>query len=828
MGVAAGLDGKPLAGPLNITFLIYKEPQGGEPLWYETETVSPGVAGKFTVDLGATEPNGLPTDLFSNGEARWLEVRIEGQFPGVRTLLTSVPYAMKAADAETLGGQRAANFVTQEQFAASFRTTAEALAAQSIQPLIAGTVTGSGTSGYVPLWTGASVLGNSALTQAGTGSSAKVGINTASPATTLDVNGNQTLHGYLSIVPTASATATAGVNSPLLELRALTFQTGGAVHSKVFAWQAQPTGNNTASPSANLSLLFSSAAGPYAPTGLSIAANGVITFAPSQTFPIKGTGGGTITGVTAGTGLTGGGTQGTVTVSVDSTKVPLLGAGTNTFTGAQSFAGTVNFKSPVQIAVNTTPSTPAYPLDVEGGLASQPMVGVVTKGTDAALALRNTGFGGREYWLDSGSTGAGVGAGNFAIWDAQAGARLVIDSGGAVGIGTTTPLGNQLAVVTSLGYAAISATAGSGYGGEFSNTSSTIPTVSATQRGTGSAGYFGNNSASYVALAGENASGDINAVSTYGSISNGMAVYGIAGAGAGVYGTSTSGYGIYGNSSSNIAVYGQSTSSTGVWGQSSGSRGVGVFGAGSIGVEGAYDGGSVSGQELGPQSGVWGDSSSNGTGVVGTTDDSFGGYFANDSSKYPALYAYNNSSGGTGLFRTLSASDPAGTCGFGAGNLSCTGQVKALVSTGGGTRKVETYSVQSPENWMEDFGSGVLERGVAMVRIDPTFAETVSDSTDYHVFLTPKGDSRGLYVINETAASFEVRESGGGISFLAFDYRIVAKRRGFEAQRHVDVTEQYRAAMERTALNRKPRQGGEPTLQAPLIVNPQPHAPSVQ
>ena len=277
---------------------------------------------------------------------------------------------------------------------------------------------------------------------------------------------------------------------------------------------------------------------------------------------------------------------------------------------------------------------------------------------------------------------------------------------------------------------------------------------------------------------------DPGAISTYGTISNGTAVYGIAGAGTGVFGTSTSGYGVYGDSSSNIAVYGVSTSSTGVWGESSGAAGVGVLGASSyIGVAGSYDGGSIIGAEYGEYSAVWGDAGGGGDGVTGTTDDGVAGGFDNNSNQYPALFAYNASTGGTGLFRTFSASDSAGTCGFGNGNLSCTGQVKSLVPAGGGARMVETYAMQSPENWMEDFGSGALNHGVAVVRVDPTFAETVSDTSEYHVFLTPKGDSKGLYVINETATSFEVRESGGGVSSLAFDYRIVAKRRGFESQR---------------------------------------------
>jgi hypothetical protein len=127
------------------------------------------------------------------------------------------------------------------------------------------------------------------------------------------------------------------------------------------------------------------------------------------------------------------------------------------------------------------------------------------------------------------------------------------------------------------------------------------------------------------------------------------------------------------------------------------------------------------------------------------------------------------------------------------GDMACTGQIKSLVSTAGGARKVETYAVQSSENWVEDFGTGELEKGVAEVKIDPAFAETVTADSSYHVFITPNADSKGLYVIRKTASSFEVRESGGGTSSLTFDYRIVGKRRGYETQRLTDVTERFNA-----------------------------------
>lgn len=63
--------------------------------------------------------------------------------------------------------------------------------------------------------------------------------------------------------------------------------------------------------------------------------------------------------------------------------------------------------------------------------------------------------------------------------------------------------------------------------------------------------------------------------------------------------------------------------------------------------------------------------------------------------------------------------------------------------------------------------------GLANVTIDPAFA-SVMDRRWYYVFLTPLGDTRGLYVSQKTATAFQVRESEGGRSRLEFDYRTVA------------------------------------------------------
>jgi len=61
--------------------------------------------GRYTVLLGASEGEGVPLELFTSEKARWLGVEVEGDEEQARVLLVAVPYALKAADADTVGGK---------------------------------------------------------------------------------------------------------------------------------------------------------------------------------------------------------------------------------------------------------------------------------------------------------------------------------------------------------------------------------------------------------------------------------------------------------------------------------------------------------------------------------------------------------------------------------------------------------------------------------------------------------------------------------------------------------------------------------------------------
>ena len=104
-GVLTDVNSKPLTGTVGVTFSLYKDQEGGAPLWMETQNVQPDKAGHYSITLGSATSHGLPASTFASGEARWLGVQAQGQAEQARTLLMSVPYALKALDAETIGGK---------------------------------------------------------------------------------------------------------------------------------------------------------------------------------------------------------------------------------------------------------------------------------------------------------------------------------------------------------------------------------------------------------------------------------------------------------------------------------------------------------------------------------------------------------------------------------------------------------------------------------------------------------------------------------------------------------------------------------------------------
>jgi hypothetical protein len=258
-------------------------------------------------------------------------------------------------------------------------------------------------------------------------------------------------------------------------------------------------------------------------------------------------------------------------------------------------------------------------------------------------------------------------------------------------------------------------------------------------------------------------------------------------AGTGVYGINTASngttYGIFGisESTSGIGLYGNASATTGltygVYGVSASDNGTGVYGYTSstsgFGVRGyASQSGSVT------TSGAYGRSdANNGFGIAGHAWLSGVGVGA-------WSYAGN-------LIEAFSGDYPGGTLEFyitQAGNVYANGTYNSYKASSidGATHAVS--AIQSPEVWVEDFGRASLVDGKAVVSIATDFAGIANLSVDYNVFLTPMGDSFGLYVTNLTSTSFEVHEQNGGKSNITFSYRIVAKQAGSETIRLPEVT----------------------------------------
>jgi hypothetical protein len=196
-GTLNDVEGKALAGTVGVTFLLYQDQVGGAPLWLETQNVQADKNGRYSVMLGAASSQGIPSEAFAAGQARWLAVQPSGQNEQARVVLVSVPYALKALDAETIGGLPASAFVRTND-APSKGTSTPAAKAPIAEANPA--VTGKGVANFVPLWNTASDIVDSLIFQ----KSSSLGISTKTPAATLDVNGKGDVRDTLTLFPKGS------------------------------------------------------------------------------------------------------------------------------------------------------------------------------------------------------------------------------------------------------------------------------------------------------------------------------------------------------------------------------------------------------------------------------------------------------------------------------------------------------------------------------------------------------------------------------------------------------------------------------------------------
>jgi hypothetical protein len=176
-GAIKDASGNLKTGVMTLTFSIYADFEGGTPLWSETQGVQLDGTGHYTVLVGATLPNGLPLDLFTSGAARWLGVQpaVSGVGEQPRVLLVGMPYALKAADADTLGGKPLSAFqlaVPESSSSGSTNTSPNGLqtaVGDQANEIVCSSTTACG-SGFIPQFSsngGSAKVSNSLISQSG-------------------------------------------------------------------------------------------------------------------------------------------------------------------------------------------------------------------------------------------------------------------------------------------------------------------------------------------------------------------------------------------------------------------------------------------------------------------------------------------------------------------------------------------------------------------------------------------------------------------------------------------------------------------------------------
>jgi hypothetical protein len=569
-GSAQDINGNPLTGLVGISFAIYAEENGGSPLWLETQNVQADKNGHYNALLGATKSAGLPLELFSSGESRWLGVRTEEQAEQTRALLVAVPYALKASDAETVGGLPASAFVLANAAQSTSSTTKtgstastssasapNAGASKNSTPPTNPNITGKGVVDYIPMWDTASDIVDSVIF-----------IGTAAPAATLDVNGKSDIRDTLTLFPkgTDSTLAVNGTTFKVDQTGKVTFiagqtfpGTGTITGITTAAGSGLSGGGTTGTLSLNvraagitnamladskITLNATSAGGLVVPGAMTLGSTytiGLKTCAANQILEYSGTawacatagGTGTITDVVAGTDLTGGGTSGKVTLDLDTTKVPQLAAA-NSFTAAQSITGsnTTQLLNVTQSGAGAAilGSAPNGPGVAGGGFYG--IFGSSTFAAGSAGAFQNTGGGkilsglnnsGTQVFsvANNGSVTATSFSGNGSALTSLQGANVQ----GAVATATNATTLNGL---PSSAFQPAGSYANLGGGNNFTGTQSVIGTVAA------------NFVTGQTNIAGTSAVAGINGAAS-GTGTNGGYFYSSSTQGAGVVGVNTSG-----------------------------------------------------------------------------------------------------------------------------------------------------------------------------------------------------------------------------------------------------------------------------------------------
>ena len=761
-GVLLDASGKPVNGEVEVTFALYKQEGDEEPLWTETQNLTADESGGYVALLGVTQATGIPAEVFRSDEARWLGVQVQGQVQQPRTLLVSVPYALKAVEAEKLAGKSASDFVLSESLGDQVRRVVEG------QTIIASQATSTGTP--QPGQTKTNSTSTTPTTAAGPmfPPSSFSGTN-ATQIVRVEQNGS----GNGLFAQTASATGNSAV-------------VGVAISNS--------TTNNQ-----NGVIGFNAGAGAGVAGIATNPAAGVGVYGQSANFA----------GVFGNSFVTSGFATGVFGIGASPDGAGVFGG--NNATSGFAPGVSANSASPNGVGVfGNALATSGFATGVQGLTHSPSGTGV-------------TGFGIATGVLGSASAATGFANGVFGQSFSTSGTGVAGFANASSG-GTTGVFGDASASPNGTGVFG-SASQQVGVGGQATATSGGpaygVWGDSLSTGGTGVAGFA------------DATSGFTNGVSGVSVSPNGNGVLGVSNA------TSGSPNGVLGviNTTNGAGVAGIATApsgfNNGVYGQTASNEGSAVSGS-AISTSGSPNGvfGSSAGQ--GGGIGVWGvalATSGSGVGVRGDLEEptasgaaglfltlspnSVAGQFANFSRQGLILQGLSGPFDATQkeVFRV----DASGNLHI-TGNLTVDGTKSSTAKLQDG-REVALYAVESPENWFEDFGSAQLNNGVAWVPLDASFAQAVNSTVTYHVFLTANGDSSGLYVARKTTDGFEVREHGGGTTSVAFDYRVVVRRRGYETLRMLQLPERKIFETPRPQIKMAT---GHPNVEPIKIVPPSP------